>query len=161
MRVVLAGMPGLLEIQKFMRPKSTAMLLRIRRLLIIASVLVSTYYLISSLIFRLELDDMRRIDFRYQQFREAMTAERYDEAYAIMSPAFRHEQPLEFFIERFSSLYLHPLYPHRYLSIRLDTATLMPEYDRFGPFWQSSLVIEWEKLSGEWYLTGEINMVLD
>ncbi len=137
------------------------MLPRIRKLLLTASVLISIYYLGSALIFRLQLDDMRRIDSRYLQFREAILEERYDDAYASMSPEYRQDHCLGRFVDDFSGVVPPPLYPQRSLSIRLRTATLMPEYDRFGPFFQSGLALEWEKISGEWYLTGEINRMLD
>ncbi len=132
-----------------------------RRVLLYAAVGISLYYLGSSLIFRLQLNDMRRIDFRYAQFREALAADRYAEAYTFMSPGYRQSRSMEDFEDAFSGLDLHPLYPTRLLSIRFGTATLLPEHDRYGPIFQSSMVLEWEEIDGEWYLTGEIHQALD
>ncbi len=78
-----------------------------------------------------------------------------------MSPGYRQSRSMEEFEDAFSGLYLHLLYPTRFLSIRFGTATLMPEHDRYGPVFQSGLIFEWEKIAGEWYLTGEIHEALD
>ena len=134
---------------------------RIRRFLLILAVLIAIYSLGSSAYFRFRLNDFRRMDFNYIQFREALKTDQFEAAYTFMSPDYRQSHSLDEFKNHFSGLYLHPLYPNRYLSFNIRRAKLMPEYDRFGPFFQSSLVLEWEKVGDEWYLTGKIDQMLD
>ncbi len=134
---------------------------KIQRFLIIIAVLIAIYSLGNSVLFRLKLNDIRRIDFRYIQFREVILAGQFEAAYLFMSPVYRRSHSLDQFKDEYGKLYLSPLYPHRFLSVWFRRARLMPEYDRYGPFFQSSLVLEWVKIGGEWYLTGEIAQMLD
>jgi hypothetical protein len=115
-------------------------------------------------VIQFQLEDRQLIDAQYRNFRNAILEERYEDAYLLyMAPGYRENNSLSEFRKTIASNYFPELIADRLVDISFfsNTAKLYPEYDKYGDFWQNTIILSWEKVGGSWFLTGEIGYMLD
>ena len=139
------------------------LIIRLGQLVLGGCVIFSIYTLSSWIIIRNQLGDRYSIDAKYNDFIIAKREMRYEDAYIIMSPEYRVNNSISEFQDWIVNHYIADLDPDRLLVIDIFSkkADLYPEYNIYGSLWQNTVILSWEKIDNEWYLTGEINYMLD
>lgn len=116
------------------------------------------------LLFSLSKQDRSAIESRYSLWQTALAQRQFTSAYAIMSPAYRAQTSLGELSSRFRD-YGDDLYrPQRGCLIGAGGAPIFArshpyKVEFFEPL--SGPLFFWEKVHGEWFLTGQVDWLLD
>src|SRR5689334_7751342 len=106
--------------------------------------------------------ERERIAARYVEFHNAFSGGQTEAAFQFMSPSYRANHTLKAFADEFRAQEddLFALEPGHSIRIRGLRAWLYPRRVEWLQLW-SGPDYEWEKINGEWFLTGRQKYYLD
>jgi hypothetical protein len=106
--------------------------------------------------------DRSAIESRYRDWHSALAAERFTEAYVIMSPAYRGSNSVEQFAREFR-IWGWPAFalrPERRVRVHGSGARLYPVETHWYDLY-SGPVYQWKKIENQWFMTGEYQYYAD
>ena len=96
---------------------------------------------------------------RYSRWQAALSDKRHADAYPLMSPDYRAGRSLAEFVRSISQ-HWPTLQPGHSLGTKGDKGYLYPYDEGWFELWNGP-ELEWVKVDGVWYLTGEVTWYTD